>query len=169
MSVPSPLFVRHVASPIGIIQLTSTEKELFSARFAENEQEKDSPDFPSCLQDAETQLKEYFDGQRHSFDLPLHTQGTVFQQQVWQALQQIPAGRTDHYLGLAKRLGNAGAVRAVGVANGANPWMIMVPCHRVIGAQGQLVGYAGGLWRKKWLLEHEAKMSGTYQTALFNE
>ncbi|GGK75732.1 methylated-DNA--[protein]-cysteine S-methyltransferase [Rufibacter glacialis] len=167
MPAPSALFVQHVPSPIGLIQLSGTEKHLFSAKFVENSPEKDSLMIPDCLHVAATQLTEYFNGQRHSFDLPLHAQGTFFQQQVWQALQEIPVGRTDHYLGLAKRLGNAGAVRAVGVANGANPWLVLVPCHRVIGAQGQLVGYAGGLWRKKWLLEHEAKMSGTYQTSLF--
>ncbi|KAA3440125.1 methylated-DNA--[protein]-cysteine S-methyltransferase [Rufibacter hautae] len=167
MSAPSSLFVLHVTSPVGTIQLTSTENQLFRACFLENGPETDSPVIPVCLQEAATQLEEYFAGKRHTFDLPLYTQGTPFQQQVWQALQQIPLGKTDHYLGLAKRMNNAGAVRAVGVANGANPWMILVPCHRVVGAQGQLTGYAGGLWRKQWLLEHEAKMSGTYQTALF--
>ncbi|RNI28637.1 methylated-DNA--[protein]-cysteine S-methyltransferase [Rufibacter latericius] len=167
MPAPSPLFVLHVPSPLGTIQLTSTENHLFKACFLENGPEADSPEFPDCLRQAATQLEEYFAGKRHSFDVPLHTQGTTFQQQVWQALQQIPMGKTDHYLGLAKRMGNAGAVRAVGVANGANPWMILVPCHRVIGAQGQLTGYAGGLWRKQWLLEHEAKLVGTYQTSLF--
>ncbi|MBC3540846.1 methylated-DNA--[protein]-cysteine S-methyltransferase [Rufibacter sp. H-1] len=157
----------HVPSPLGTLQLTSTENTLFKACFLENGPETDSSTLPACLTQAAKQLEEYFAGQRHSFDVPLHAQGTAFQQQVWQALQQIPLGRTDHYLGLAKRMNNPGAVRAVGVANGANPWMILVPCHRVIGAQGQLTGYAGGLRRKQWLLEHEAKMAGTYQTTLF--
>ncbi|WP_207433980.1 methylated-DNA--[protein]-cysteine S-methyltransferase [Sabulibacter ruber] len=167
MPAPSPLFVLHVATPIGTMQLSSTENHLFSARFLENGFETDSPDIPDCLALAATQLNEYFAGTRQTFDVPLYGQGTSFQQQVWQALRQIPAGRTDHYLGLAKRMGNTGAVRAVGAANGANPWLVLVPCHRVIGARGQLVGYAGGLWRKQWLLEHEAKMSGTYQRGLF--
>ncbi|WP_181305063.1 methylated-DNA--[protein]-cysteine S-methyltransferase [Rufibacter sp. XAAS-G3-1] len=167
MPVPPLLFVRHVPSPIGTIQLTSTENHLVRASFLENGPETDSPVSPPCLTQAATQLEEYFAGNRQTFNIPLLAQGTPFQQQVWQALQQIPAGRTDHYLGLAKRMGNAGAVRAVGAANGANPWLVLVPCHRVVGAQGQLTGYAGGLWRKQWLLEHEAKMIGTYQTALF--
>jgi methylated-DNA-[protein]-cysteine S-methyltransferase len=160
-------YVLHLPSPLGTIRLTADASHLFSACFMENGPEKDSDFIPVCLQEAEAQLTAYFAGERHSFDLPLHTQGTAFQQQVWQALQQIPLGKTDTYLGLAKRFDNPGAVRAVGVANGANPWLVLVPCHRVIGASGQLVGYAGGLWRKKWLLEHEAKLSGMYQTSLF--
>jgi methylated-DNA-[protein]-cysteine S-methyltransferase len=167
MPVPSSLFALHVPSPLGTIQLTSTENALFKASFLENGPEENSSFLPACLQLAATQLEEYFAGTRQTFEVPLYPQGTPFQQQVWKALQQIPAGRTDHYLGLAKRLSNPGAVRAVGTANGANPWMILVPCHRVIGAQGQLTGYAGGLWRKQWLLAHEARMVGTYQTALF--
>ncbi|WP_205500502.1 methylated-DNA--[protein]-cysteine S-methyltransferase [Rufibacter psychrotolerans] len=167
MPTPSPLFVLHVATPLGTMQLSSTESHLFKACFLETGPETDSPAPSDCLRQAATQLNEYFAGQRQTFEVPLYPQGTPFQQQVWQALQRIPAGQTDHYLALAKRMGNAGAVRAVGVANGANPWMILVPCHRVVGAQGQLVGYAGGLWRKQWLLQHEAKMSGTYQMGLF--
>ena len=167
MAAPLPLFVVHLPSPLGLIRLTSTESHLVSACFLENEPETDSAHLPPCLQLAATQLEEYFAGTRQTFQLPLHPQGTPFQQQVWQALQQISPGKTETYLGLAKRFDNPGAVRAVGVANGANPWLVLVPCHRVIGAKGELVGYAGGLWRKKWLLEHEAKMSGEYQTSLF--
>lgn len=161
-------FVLHVPTPLGALRLTGSEDFLFSASFPENTPETDRAHAPDCLQQAARQVKEYFNGDRLHFDLPLQPQGTAFQQQVWQALQQIPAGRTDHYLGLAKRLGNAGAVRAVGAANGANPWLVLVPCHRIIGAQGQMVGYAAGLWRKKWLLNHEAKLTGTYQAELFS-
>ena len=159
-------YVLHLPSPLGTLRLTANETHLFSACFPENGPETDSDFIPACLREAEAQLTAYFAGERQTFDLPLLPQGTPFQQQVWQALQQIPAGKTDTYLGLAKRFENPSAVRAVGVANGANPWLVLVPCHRVIGAKGELVGYAGGLWRKKWLLEHEAKMSGAYQTSL---
>ena len=98
----------------------------------------------------------YFDGDIHAIDsLPVATEGTAFQKSVWQALRSIPAGETISYGELAKRLGNPAAVRAVGLANGANPIGIVVPCHRVIGANGSLTGYGGGLERKQWLLNHE--------------
>ena len=98
----------------------------------------------------------YFDGDIHAIDsLPVATGGTAFQKSVWQALRSIPAGETISYGELAKRLGNPAAVRAVGLANGANPIGIVVPCHRVIGANGSLTGYGGGLERKQWLLNHE--------------
>jgi len=168
MSSVSPAFVLHISTPLGTMQLTSSEENLFSASFPENTPETDSPHPPACLRQAARQLEQYFAGQRTAFAVPLHPQGTAFQQSVWQALRQIPAGRTDHYLGLAHRLGNPGAVRAVGAANGANPFLVIIPCHRIIGAQGQLVGYAGGLWRKKWLLDHEAKLTGHYQPGLFD-
>ena len=167
MATTAPPFQRHLATPLGPLQLTATHTHLVSVSFLENTPETESPEPPPCLLAAQQQLQEYFAGTRLAFDLPLLPQGTPFQQSVWQALQKIPAGRTDHYLALAKRLGNAKAVRAVGVANGANPWAVVVPCHRVIGAQGQLVGYAAGLWRKKWLLDHEAQLTGNYQTKLF--
>ena len=101
------------------------------------------------------QLTEYFAGNRRDFDLPLRLQGTVFQQRVWRALMEIPYGETWSYGTLAKRIGNPGASRAVGLANGRNPISILVPCHRVIGADGTLTGYGGGLDRKRWLLAHE--------------
>ncbi|WP_192822288.1 methylated-DNA--[protein]-cysteine S-methyltransferase [Rufibacter sp. LB8] len=160
-------FTHFLDSPLGTVQLTGTQEFLFSCSFTEMEPETETDPAPQALLQAATQLNEYFAGIRLTFDLPLQPQGTAFQQQVWHALQEIPAGRTDHYLNLAKRMGNAKAVRAVGVANGANPWLLVVPCHRIIGASGDLVGYAGGLWRKKWLLDHEAKLAGVYQTSLF--
>ncbi|MET0515746.1 MAG: methylated-DNA--[protein]-cysteine S-methyltransferase [Nitrospiraceae bacterium] len=98
----------------------------------------------------------YFDGDVHAIDsLPVATEGTVFQKSVWQALRSIPAGQTISYGQLARRLGKPAAVRAVGLANGANPIGVVVPCHRVIGANGTLTGYGGGLERKRWLLHHE--------------
>lgn len=110
---------------------------------------------PSVLQQTVTQLQDYFDGKRTRFDFQLNPVGTEFQQKVWKGLCEIPFGKTMSYLELAKQLGDVKAIRAVASANGKNPLWIVVPCHRVIGTDGSLTGYAGGLWRKKWLLEHE--------------
>lgn len=109
----------------------------------------------SVIQIAKDQLTEYFEGKRTEFDIPLRLAGTEFQQNVWQALLKVPYGKTDTYLGLSKILGNVKAIRAVAAANGANAISIIVPCHRIIGSQGELVGYAGGLSAKKHLLELE--------------
>ncbi|EJN6826575.1 methylated-DNA--[protein]-cysteine S-methyltransferase [Vibrio cidicii] len=103
-----------------------------------------------------TQLNEYFSGKRTQFDLPIAAKGTAFQMQVWQALTTIPYGETWSYQELANAIGNPKAVRAVGLANGKNPVSIVVPCHRVIGKNGKLTGYAGGIERKRWLLERES-------------
>jgi len=104
------------------------------------------------------QLTEYFAGARRAFELPLRLHGTPFQTRVWRELIEIPFGRTWSYAELARRIGNAGASRAVGLANGSNPVSIIVPCHRVIGSDGSLTGYGGGLERKQWLLEHEGSL-----------
>lgn len=108
------------------------------------------------------QLQRYFDGERITFDAPLKLVGTPFQQRVWAALQEIPYGETIAYGTLAKRLGDPKLVRAVGTANGRNPVGIIVPCHRVIGASGDLVGFAGGLHRKRWLLQREGAQGGLF-------
>lgn len=107
------------------------------------------------LTEAIEQLEQYFEGERKDFTLKLNPQGTEFQKKVWQALQTIPFGKTASYMELSKQLGDPLAIRAVAAANGKNPLWIIVPCHRIIGSDGSLTGYAGGLWRKKWLLEHE--------------
>ncbi|MGI0106111.1 methylated-DNA--[protein]-cysteine S-methyltransferase [Salinimicrobium sp. WS361] len=107
------------------------------------------------LQEAKEQLQQYFSGELKEFNLKLNPEGTDFQKKVWQALQNIPYGKTASYMELAKELGDPLAIRAVAAANGKNPLWILVPCHRVIGSDGSLTGYAGGLWRKKWLLDHE--------------
>ena len=109
----------------------------------------------SKLKEAVIQLQEYFEGKRTHFTFLLHPSGTEFQKKVWQELLNIPFGKTCSYLELSKKLGDVKAIRAVAAANGKNPLWIVVPCHRVIGSDGSLTGYAGGLWRKKWLLEHE--------------
>jgi len=115
-----------------------------------------STTIPPVLQEAITQLNDYFNGNRNDFDFKMNPSGTDFQQRVWHELLHIPFGKTMSYLDLSKKLGDVKAIRAVASANGKNPLWIVIPCHRVIGTNGSLTGYAGGLWRKKWLLEHES-------------
>ncbi|MDX6748010.1 methylated-DNA--[protein]-cysteine S-methyltransferase [Polaribacter sp. PL03] len=110
---------------------------------------------PECLQDCVIQLEEYFKGKRDRFNLLVNPKGTAFQIKVWKSLLKIPYGKTKTYLEQSKKLGDVKAIRAVASANGKNPLWIVVPCHRVIGSDGSLTGYAGGIWRKKWLLAHE--------------
>lgn len=122
-------------------------------------------EIPVELQKAKQQLQDYFAGKRQVFDFALAPQGTSFQKKVWNELKNIPFGKTISYLDLAKRLGDPKVIRAAASANGKNPLPIVIPCHRVIGSDGSLTGYAGGLWRKKWLLEHEGIIAK--QTSLF--
>ena len=110
---------------------------------------------PNFLQNCVEQLDEYFNGNRTEFNLKLNPQGTDFQKRVWKELLNVPYGKTRSYLEQSKKLGDVKAIRAVASANGKNPIWIVIPCHRIIGSNGSLTGYAGGLWRKKWLLEHE--------------
>ncbi len=119
---------------------------------------------PPMLINCVEQLIQYFNGQRRVFELPLNQAGTPFQQEVWNLLVTIPFGKTISYLDLARKTGDSKATRAVANANGRNNIAIIVPCHRVIGSNKDLVGYAGGLWRKKWLLEHEMKVAYGVQT-----
>lgn len=116
---------------------------------------------------AVVQLREYFEGERQTFDFKLNPSGTTFQQSVWQGLLQVPFGTTCSYLTLSRQLGDEKAIRAVAAANGRNPLWIVVPCHRIIGSDGSLTGYAGGLWRKQWLLEHEGAMTRSGQLSIF--
>lgn len=150
-------------SPVGDLTLTGTAKGLTGCWFDTDRHVQDRSSWrrdDAALSGVRQQLEEYFAGQRQSFELPLAAQGTAFQQQVWAALCAIPFGETRSYGRQAEMIGNARAVRAVGLANGRNPIGIIVPCHRVIGASGALTGYAGGLERKRWLLAHEAKLCG---------
>ena len=119
---------------------------------------------PGVLQNCVTQLEEYFSRERKVFDLQLDYNGTDFQKTVWKSLNDIPYGKTTTYLKQARLLGDEKAIRAVATANGKNPFWIVLPCHRVVGSDGSLTGYAGGIWRKKWLLEHE---QGCEQQTLF--
>lgn len=147
-------------SPIGEITLTSAEGVLTGVHMHEQRHRPSLP--PGCLRDDSAlapvvaKLDAYFAGELTEFDLPMEVTGTDFQRRVWAALCEIPYGETISYGELARRVGNPKASRAVGLANGRNPIAIVVPCHRVIGANGSLTGYGGGLDRKVWLLEHEA-------------
>lgn len=148
-----------IESPLGPICLAGTDEGLIRVDFQHGERPVEvianGETLPSYFDQAMQQLREYFEGTRRDFDLPLAPPGTSFQQQVWQALQQIPYGSTITYQDLAEHLGKPTASRAVGSANGRNPIAIIVPCHRVIGRDGRLRGYAGGLHIKQKLLQHE--------------
>lgn len=141
-------------SPIGTICITGTEAGICSVKFCDVVTDKNHA-LPQPLVSCAEQLAAYFNGELRDFDLPLLPAGTSFQQQVWQQLKTISYGKTASYLDVARTVSGEKAIRAVGAANGKNPLCIVVPCHRVIGSDGSLTGYAGGLWRKEWLLQHE--------------
>ena len=143
----------YLKTPLGTAQITGDEKGI--SKITITDEEEINKTIPVFLQEALTQLQEYFEGKRTDFTFKINPEGTLFQQKVWQGLLEIPFGKTMSYLQLAQKLGDVKAIRAVASANGKNPLWIVVPCHRVIGTDGSLTGYAGGLWRKKWLLEHE--------------
>jgi len=145
----------YLNTPLGMAEITGNAQGLAAVRILDVPVSI-SGTLPESLEDACYQLKEYFEGTRREFDLILNPEGTEFQKRVWKALAAIPYGKTLTYLELSRTLGDIKAIRAVAAANGKNPLWIIVPCHRVIGSDGSLVGYAGGLHRKKWLLEHES-------------
>ena len=145
----------YINTPIGILELKGNETGIVSVFFMDDASEKISSEIPKSLLDAALQLKEYFEGDRNSFGLKLSPEGTDFQKRVWDELQQIQFGKTETYQKMANRLGDPKVIRAAASANGKNPISIIIPCHRVIGTDGSLTGYAGGLHRKKWLLDHE--------------
>ncbi|WP_299393482.1 methylated-DNA--[protein]-cysteine S-methyltransferase [uncultured Gelidibacter sp.] len=144
-----------ISSPLGFTKIEGDEQGISSISIL-NSEEKVTDIIPVTLEDCTRQLFEYFEGKRTQFDLILNPEGTDFQKRVWNALQEIPFGKTLSYLQLSQQLGDVKAIRAVASANGKNPLWIVVPCHRVIGSDGSLIGYAGGLARKQWLLEHES-------------
>ena len=153
--------IRNYTSPIGNLLISSEGENITAVTFRDIiPEERSSTAIDKCI----IELDEYFSGAVTEFKLPLTQPGTPFQQKVWASLEQIPYGATVSYHALSKRLGNVKAIRAVGTANGKNNIAIIIPCHRVIGSNGSLVGYAGELWRKKWLLEHEAKFAHGVQT-----
>ncbi len=144
-------------SPIGVLEIAGTNEGIYSILFTEQEKPVNNikEDLPKVLVDCYDQLDEYFKGERTSFTFPYRSEGTDFQKKVWNALTSIPYAQTGSYRDIAVSIGNEKAVRAVGSANGKNKLSIVVPCHRIIGSSGKLTGYAGGLWRKEWLLQHE--------------
>ncbi len=146
----------YIQTPLGITTIKGDETGIMSISVSNANTAEPSKEIPACLAVAATQLGEYFAGTRTTFQLPLSFRGTDFQRRVWLELLNIPFGKTCSYLELSRKLGDMKAIRAVAAANGQNPFWIVVPCHRVIGSDGSLTGYAGGLWRKQWLLEHES-------------
>ena len=163
---------KQVETPVGALRLVASETGLAAILWSTDQLRRvplealsKSTNNP-WLDKAETQLHEYFAGQRKCFDVPLDLRGTSFQRQVWQALLQIPFGETRTYGEIAAGIGTPDAVRAVGAANGRNPVSIVVPCHRVIGASGKLTGFAGGLQAKQYLLAHEARRAGLFATEM---
>ncbi|MEY9974373.1 methylated-DNA-[protein]-cysteine S-methyltransferase [Lysinibacillus sp. RC46] len=144
-------------SPIGIIEIVGSDTEVYSIMFSEHDQIVNVPqkDTPQVIIDCQQQLHEYFIGKRHEFTFSYTFEGTSFQKEVWTALTSVAYGETATYKKTAASIGNEQAVRAVGSANGKNHLSIVIPCHRIIGSNGTLTGYAGGMWRKEWLLQHE--------------
>ena len=143
-----------ITSVLGFTKICGDSDGISSVSILDSKEEL-SETIPESLQDCVIQLRAYFRNEIETFDLKLNPQGTVFQKNVWKQLKTIPFGKTISYLELSKQLGNVKAIRAVANANGKNPLWIIIPCHRVIGSDGSLTGYAGGLNRKQWLLNHE--------------
>ncbi|AMC11537.1 cysteine methyltransferase [Lutibacter profundi] len=147
--------VTYYKTPIGTAKIEGNKNGIQSITIIDEKIETPF-NIPNYLQSCVQQLDEYFNGTRTVFDLKLNPQGTNFQKRVWNELLNVPFGKTRSYLEQSKKLGDAKAIRAVASANGKNPIWIIIPCHRIIGSNGSLTGYAGGLWRKKWLLAHES-------------
>ncbi|ASZ13760.1 methylated-DNA--[protein]-cysteine S-methyltransferase [Chitinophaga pendula] len=148
----------YMSTPVGVLKIRGTAAYIDALHFMDEADGLDCEEAPPLLLQCRQQLQEYFDGERQVFDLPVVQPGSEFQQRVWQELLHIPYGVTISYLQQAKRLGDPKSIRAVGTTNGKNQLAIVVPCHRVIGSDGALTGYAGGVWRKRWLLDHERRV-----------
>jgi len=161
MEIPtdSKIFLTLYRSEAGMLEITGTDEGVLSVNFLKppGRFPRDSA-VPSALKECVQQLDEYFRGERTTFSLKLILKGTEFQKKVWRRLLEIPFGETVSYKTVAEDIGHPKAVRAVGSANGQNNISIIIPCHRVIGHNGKLVGYGGGLWRKEWLLQHEQRV-----------
>ena len=163
-----PVFSTYYQSPLGLLRISCTENYITEVTFidaiekppSDHHKKKYPPIVIQCIE----QFIQYFHGERRIFEFPVHQEGTAFQKRVWNELIGIPYGKTISYLELSRRLGDTKAIRAAASANGKNNIAIVVPCHRVIGSKNDLVGYAGGIWRKKWLLQHEAKIMYGIQT-----
>ncbi|RFZ90892.1 methylated-DNA--[protein]-cysteine S-methyltransferase [Mucilaginibacter conchicola] len=156
----------YYRSPLGITHIVEDDGFISKVSIRDEEGLEATTTDVAVLNQAIKQLDEYFAGTRREFDLPLKQPGSDFQQEVWQELLRIPYGTTITYGQQSHKMQNPLAIRAIAAANGRNHLWIIVPCHRVIGSNGSLTGYAGGIWRKKWLLEHEARVAGVGQTTL---
>lgn len=145
------------SSPLGLLKISASQKGITEIDFIDKDKSLPQNQRVSnyYLKTCIAQLEEYFKGERKKFDLRFDLRGTDFQKKVWNELKRIPFGKTVAYLEIAQKINNSKAVRAVGQAIGKNPVAIIIPCHRVIGSNGKLTGYAGGMWRKEWLLKHE--------------
>jgi len=157
-------YCTYYKSPIGLLRISATDQCITSIHFVDNEDELTSCTSNELLHQCVEQLIEYFNGQRLTFEIPVYQPGTEFQNKVWSELLNIRFGKTISYMDLAKRMGDPKSIRAAASTNGKNQLCSVVPCHRVIGSNQTLVGYAGGLWRKRWLLEHENKVAHGVQT-----
>lgn len=155
--------VAYYHTPVGIAKIIAEDDFITSITVFDNDEIGVEEPKSAVLKTAIDQLDEYFAGKRKKFDLPIKQSGTDFQQQVWQQLLNIDYGTTISYAQLSNQMKSPLAIRAIAAANGKNSLWIVVPCHRVIGSDGSLTGYAGGLWRKQWLLEHEATTLGIGQ------
>ncbi|MCZ2224927.1 MAG: methylated-DNA--[protein]-cysteine S-methyltransferase [Chitinophagales bacterium] len=163
------LYYTYYESPVGLIKIGGTDIYIAELSFIDNKEQikYGEPGVSDMIHYCTEQLIEFFAGRRKQFTIPIHQEGTAFQQNVWNELIQVPFGKTMSYLELAKKIGDAKATRAVANANAKNKISIIVPCHRIIGSDKSLIGYSGGMWRKKWLLQHEFRVSHGIQT-LFN-
>jgi methylated-DNA-[protein]-cysteine S-methyltransferase len=148
------IYQTNYKSPLGSIKITATRDSILTLDFVEKCRPGDD-DLPLCMKQCVKQIDEYFAGRRKAFSLSLAPQGTEFQRLIWRQLEKIPFGSVVSYSEIAAIIGKPNAFRAVGSANGKNPISIIIPCHRVVGSNGSLTGYGGGLWRKEWLLAHE--------------
>jgi len=160
------LYYTYYQSPLGMLKMGGTDSYIAELSFVDNpEQVKHGePGISEVMHQCTEELIEFFNGKRRTFDIPVYQEGTEFQQRVWGELLNIPFGKTISYLDQAKNIGDVKAIRAVASTNGKNKIAIIIPCHRVIGSDKTLVGYGGGLWRKKWLLQHEFKIAHGVQT-----
>jgi methylated-DNA-[protein]-cysteine S-methyltransferase len=171
MATTLEIATTYYHSPLGLLRIGGTDTYISEISFVDTldaterggSYDLQGPVPPMVIQCIE-QLIQYFQGQRRVFDFPVHQEGSAFQQKVWTELNAIPFGKTLSYLDMSRRLGDVKAIRAAAAANGKNHVAIVVPCHRVIGSKRDLVGYGGGLWRKKWLLDHETKVLYGVQT-----
>jgi methylated-DNA-[protein]-cysteine S-methyltransferase len=159
-------YYTYYQSPVGLLKIGGTDNYISELSFVDNKEQvtHGEPGISEIMHQCTEELIEFFNGKRRSFDIPVYQEGTAFQQRVWGELLNIPFGKTISYLDLAKYLGDIKMVRAAASTSGKNKIAIIIPCHRVIGSDKSLVGYGGGLWRKKWLLQHEFRVTHGVQT-----